>query len=105
MILLIVHLVRITSAYSIFSVSLCFGFHDDDYKSANNSMPRGSMTPARIVGVGVVRGRGNGLVKTAVGVYALEAALVTRDDSVFFFFFVYMLYLILWLVISTNMIN
>ena len=36
------------------------------------------------------------MVKMAVGVYALEAALasiVTREDSVFFFLFVYMLYL------------
>ncbi|KAL1805318.1 hypothetical protein ACET3Z_028386 [Daucus carota] len=35
---------------------------------------RGSMTVAGIVGVGVV-GRGNGSVKTAVGFYALGAAL------------------------------
>ncbi|WOH09291.1 hypothetical protein DCAR_0728747 [Daucus carota subsp. sativus] len=54
------------------------------------------MTPAGIVGVGVVRGRGNGLVKTAVKVYALEvapASIITREDSVFFFLFVYMPYL------------
>ena len=72
------------------------------------SLPRGSMTPARIVGVGVVRGRGNGLVKTAAGAYALEAApasIVTREDSVFSSYLFTCSTCILWLVISTNMIN